>query len=339
MPPIRVGLVGAGGIAARHAAAYRRHQHRIRLAAVADIDQPRATALAATCGAQAYGDYSRMLSDADIDAVDICLPHHLHAPALLAAARAGKHILSEKPLCVSAVDVARIDAAVAAAGVTVMCMHNRLFSPVAVRARELLGQGLLGRHYQVRATDCFRNDAGRADLGWRATVATAGGGELIDTGYHPTYLVLWLAGGLPTDVLAMTSRHRLAFLEGEDSAQLLVRFDNGVLGHVVTSWAYQAPDCYEHFSVAGELGTLHCTRTRLEYRLNGADPVVLEFAKGNDIESAIEHFADCLATGARPLSDHHDGARALAVLLAAYESVRTRSVTPVRMAPEQVVAR
>ncbi|HEX9336962.1 MAG TPA: Gfo/Idh/MocA family oxidoreductase, partial [Pseudonocardiaceae bacterium] len=250
---------------------------------------------------------------------------------------AGRHVLCEKPLCVSADEAARIDAAVAAAGVTVMCMHNRLFSPVAVRARELLAQGLLGRRYEVRATDCFRNDAGLDRLGWRATLAEAGGGELIDTGYHPTYLVLWLAGGRPTDVLAMTSRHRLGYLEGEDSAQVLVRFDNGVVGHITTSWAYQAPDSYEHFAAAGELGALHATRTRLTYRRNGQEPVVQEFAKGNDIESAIDHFADCLATGTRPLSGHPDGALALAVILAAYESVRTGAVA--RVGDRQVAAR
>ena len=75
-------------------------------------------------------------------------------------------------------------------------------------------------------------------MGWRASAATSGGGELIDTGYHPTYLMLHLAGGTPVEVAAMLSTHRLTFAEGEDSAQLLIRFDNGVVGQLVTSWAY-----------------------------------------------------------------------------------------------------
>ncbi|HEY3611837.1 MAG TPA: Gfo/Idh/MocA family oxidoreductase [Pseudonocardiaceae bacterium] len=323
MQPIHVGLVGAGGIATRHAAAYRKLQPRIRLSAVADVLPGRAEELARNCAADVYVDYSRMLSDAEIDAVDICLPHQLHAPAVLAAVRAGKHVLCEKPLCTTAADAATIATEVAASGVTVMCMHNRLYSPVLTHVRELLRRGELGTRYEVRASDCFRNPADAADLGWRTSVAACGGGELIDTGYHPVYLVLALAGGRPTDVLAMTSRHRMSFLEGEDSAQLLVRFDNGVQGHVATSWAY---DSDEHFAVAGELGTLRATRTRLTHRRPGGQPVVTEFAKGNDIEAAVEHFADCLATGARPLSTHEDGATALAVILAAYDSVRTRAV-------------
>lgn len=295
--------------------------------------------LAEDSRAAVYGDYLEMLSGADIDAVDICLPHHLHAPAVLAAARHGKHILCEKPLCLSLEEADRITTAVEAAGVTLMCSHNRLFSPVAVKARELLAEGLLGRLYEVRATDCFVNDADLGQLDWRARLDACGGGELIDTGYHPAYLVLALAGGTPTDVIAMTSRHRLTFMEGEDSAQVLVRFDNGVVGHIATSWAYQAPECYEHFSAAGEHGTLHSSRTQLTYRLDGQEPVTLAFAKGNGIEAGIEHFADSLARGSRPLHTHREGTEVLAMILAAYESAATRSVVSVRLGSRQVAAR
>ena len=96
------------------------------------------------------------------------------------------------------------------------------------------------RVYEVRTTDSFYNDFDPATMGWRASAQTSGGGELIDTGYHPTYLLLHLAGGMPVEATAMLSTHRLTFMEGEDSAQVLVRFDNGVVGQMVTSWAYDA---------------------------------------------------------------------------------------------------
>jgi predicted dehydrogenase len=339
MQPIRVGLVGAGGIAARHAIAYRKLQRHIRLTAVTDIDADRAASLAGNFAAATYDDFSRMLADADIEAVDICLPHHAHARAVLAAIAAGKHVLCEKPLCTTMADAALIDAAATAARVTVMCMHNRLFSPVVTQARDLLAGGLLGRVYQVRATDCFRNELDGAALGWRASVAATGGGELIDTGYHPTYLVLTLAGDRPAEVVALTSRHRLSFLEGEDSAQVLVRFEGGAVGQIATSWAYQAPDSYEHFSVAGELGSMSATRTRLTYRRDGEPPVTLHYAKGDDITAAIEHFAACLAEGTRPRCTHEDGATTLAVLRAAYDSVVTGAVTPVDVVDRRAAVR
>ena len=79
-----------------------------------------------------------MLAEADIDAVDICLPHHLHKDAIVAAARAGKHILCEKPLCLTPEEAAEVDAAVAEAGVTLMCAHNQLFLPAVAKAKELI---------------------------------------------------------------------------------------------------------------------------------------------------------------------------------------------------------
>jgi predicted dehydrogenase len=108
-------------------------------------------------------------------------------------------------------------------------------------------RGLLGAIYEVRTSDTFYNDFNPANMGWRAKSTTSGGGELMDTGYHPTYLLLHLAGVSPVEATALLSQHRLHFMEGEDSAQVLVRFDNDVVGHLVTSWAYDPPPGTERF--------------------------------------------------------------------------------------------
>jgi hypothetical protein len=133
------------------------------LAAVADPIAVNAHGRADELGATVYSDYRTMLEQADIDAVDICLPHHLHKDAIVAAARAGKHVLCEKPLCLTSEEAAEVAAAVEESGITLMCAHNQL-----------------------------------------------------DTGYHPTYLLLHLAGGAPVEVASMLSTHRLSFMEGED---------------------------------------------------------------------------------------------------------------------------
>ena len=89
-----------------------------------------------------------------------------------------------------------------------MCSHNQLFLPAVAKAREMIEGGLLGKVYEARTTDIFINSGLSAKtIGWRGARSTAGGGELIDTGYHPTYLLLHLVGSEPVQVTAMLARH------------------------------------------------------------------------------------------------------------------------------------
>ncbi|MFW6597250.1 Gfo/Idh/MocA family protein [Propionibacteriaceae bacterium Y2011] len=325
--PIRVGLIGGGGIASIHLKGYAANADRISVTAVADVDPETRATRAAELGATPYEDFRELITDSDVHAVDICLPHHLHAEAILAAVSAGKHVLCEKPLCLTREEAAAIEQAIAEHDVTLMCAHNQLFLPPVSKATELLRSGLLGQVYEVRTTDCFHNDFDPDSMGWRAHRSTSGGGELIDTGYHPTYLLLHFAGAEPTAVSAMLSTHRLTFSESEDSAQVMVRFANGVLGNLVTSWAYQPADCTERFSVVGELGALWATKAgELTYRLRTGETESFPSTQGVMFPAQMAHFADCLAQGTRPVNDHTDGIRALNVILAAYESAETGRV-------------
>jgi predicted dehydrogenase len=270
-----------------------------------------------------------MVAGADIDAVDICLPHHLHRDAIVAAAEAGKHILCEKPLCLSADEAADVREAVTKAGVTLMCAHNQLFMPAVAKAKELLEAGTIGTVYEVRTTDSFYNDFDPSSMGWRASAKTSGGGELIDTGYHPTYLMLHLAGGKPVEATAMLSTHRLKFMEGEDSAQVLIRFDNGVVGQLVTSWAYQPATSTERFSAVGELGSLTSDGTTLSYTLRTGESETFSFEPVDTFTAEIGHFAGALTDRTRPIHTEEEGIAVLGILLAAYEGSRNKTVAPV----------
>jgi predicted dehydrogenase len=326
---VKVGLVGGGGITRAHVRGYLAHADRIAVTAVADIDADAAGARAAELGAKAYTDYREMIATGDVDAVDICLPHHLHADAIVAAAEAGKHVLCEKPLCLTPEEARRVADAVRGHGVTLMCAHNQLFFPSVAKAKDLLVAGLLGTVYEVRTTDSFHNDFDPANMGWRASARTSGGGELIDTGYHPTYLLLHLADAEPVEATAMLSTHRLTFMEGEDSAQVLVRFAGGVVGQMTTSWAYDAAPGTEKFSVVGELGSLSGTATSVTYRLRTGEEETFTYEETDSFVDEIGAFATCLQTGTRPLHTETEGIAVLGVLLAAYEGARTGTIAPV----------
>ena len=334
MHKIKVGLIGAGGIAGAHVKGYLANPDTTVLVAVADPDAHNAGRRADLAGASVYASYTDMLEQADIDAVDICLPHHLHKDAIVAAAAAGKHILCEKPLCMTADEAAEVTAAVEAAGVTLMCAHNQLFAPAVAKARELIDGGLLGKVYEVRTTDSFFNDFDPEKMGWRAKAVTSGGGELIDTGYHPSYLLMHLAGGSPIEVAAMLSTHRLTFMEGEDSAQVLVRFDNGVVGTITTSWAYIPSANTERFSAVGELGSLYSDGTVLTYRLRSGEEERLEFEPVEEFAAEIGHFARSILDGTRPIHTEKEGVEVLGIILAAYQSALTKTISPVLRSAE-----
>lgn len=326
---IKVGLIGGGGIADAHIRGYRAYADVIKVTAVADVMDQTARRRAAELDAVAYLDFRQMILEADLDAVDICLPHYLHAEAIIAAAESGKHILCEKPLCLTVQEADRVRLAIEAAGVTLMCAHNQLFLPPVAKAKELLDQGILGTVYEVHTTDSFYNDFDPQNMGWRAAAATSGGGELIDTGYHPTYLMLHLAGGSPAEATALLSRHRLRFMEGEDSAQVLVRFDNGVVGHLVTSWAYDPPPGTEKLSVVGERGSLLSDGRSLVVTLRGSGSQTYDFEDVDTYVSEIGHFAECLSSGTRPLHTEKEGIEVLGLILAAYEGARGRTIAAV----------
>jgi len=334
MSTIKVGLMGGGGIVDAHIRGYRAYADAIKVTAVADVADETACRRAAELDAAAYTDFRQMILEAELDAVDICLPHHLHAEAIVAAAQAGKHILCEKPLCLTVEQADRVRQVVSAAGVTLMCAHNQLYLPAVAKAKELLDQGVLGAVYEVRTTDCFYNDFHPESIGWRASVVTSGGGELMDTGYHPTYLMLHFACGSPMEATALLSRHRLSFMEGEDSAQVLVRFDNGVVGQLLTSWAYDPPPGTERFSIVGESGTLRSDGMSLMLTRRGSSNETYDFEAVDSYALEIGHFADCLRTGRRPLHTEKEGIDVLCLILAAYEGARTRTIAAVARSAE-----
>lgn len=324
---IKIGLIGCGGIAEPHVNGYLKIPGEARVTAVCDVVAENAQKRAQQVGgAEIFSDYHDMLAHTDVDAVDICLPHHLHKDAIVTAARAGKHILCEKPLCLTVEEANEVQQAVNESGVTLMCAHNQLFLPAVKRAKELLTSGELGQVYEIRTTDSFFNNFNPATMGWRAHRSTSGGGELIDTGYHPTYLLLYLADSVPTEVTAMLSTHRLKFMDGEDSAQVLVRFADGSVGNIVTSWAYEAAPITEKLSVVTEKGSLYSYGEGLYYKQRGGETVHIELPGVDTFAAEIADFILCLREKRRPINTEVEGINVLKVILGAYQSVAEKRI-------------
>lgn len=321
---LRIALIGTGGIANGHAQGAEALSDLVQVTALCDTDPARLARFSKRFpDAVAVSDWRELLARDDIDAFDVCLPHHLHAPCITDAANAGKHVLCEKPLCMNEREADAITEAIERNRVTLMCAHNQVFDPAVRRAKQLLDEGAIGHMWQVRTMDCFtaRNYAPGA-WGWRGDKATMGGGVLIDTGYHPSYLLLHLAGQRPKSVCAMVSKHSANSLEGEDTAEVLVSFENGVRGAIHTSWAYDAPSGNWQFHMIGDKGQLYGRGNKIYVQPTGFHQgAMIELGAVNVFAEEMRHFAESLQNGTRPVQDHQDGIDVLKLILGAYRSV------------------
>ena len=323
---VRLGLIGCGGISAGHMRGVLEHANKIRAVALADINERSLGARDEQLGGglAKFTDWRKMLREMkdEIDAVDICLPHHLHKAAIVDAARAGKHILCEKPLCLNLHEAAEIGRVLKRTRVTYMSGHNQLFLPFLRTVKQMIESKRLGRIFWIRSQDCFMLRTTPKRMGWRANVVTQGGGELIDTGYHPTYRLLYLAGSKPAAVRATFGQYSLK-LDAEDTAAVQVRFENGIIGEIFTSWAFRLPHGTHQVHVIGEKGEVFGSGTNLYYRPDGfEEPARMTFPQVASFTAQIEHFADCLRTGKRPIHGFEEGRDVLKVILDAAESAK-----------------
>ena len=195
----RVGIIGCGRIAEQgHLPGYAELAGRIAVVAVADPAAERRDLLGDRFQIppdSRYAEYRNLLARDDLDYVDICLPHHLHHAATIAAAEAGHNILLEKPLAANEDEALAMIAAVEKAGVVFSLIHNYSRQRVPSRVLELVHAGAIGTPYLVRF-EGFGNyhyqGTAAYDPGWRAKAGRGGGGALLDNGYHSIYLARYL---------------------------------------------------------------------------------------------------------------------------------------------------
>lgn len=200
-----------------------RKAERCQLAAIASRGADRARAVADTLAIpKALGSYEALLSDGDIDAVYIPLPNHLHAEWTIAAARAGKHVLCEKPLALSAADAQNMVDVCASEGVRLMEAFMYRLHPSWVAVRELVASGRIGRLRTVQSCFSYFND----DPKNIRNVLEYGGGALLDIGCYSVNLSRMLFEGEPARVAASVTRDPATGVDVLTTA--ILEFEGGV---------------------------------------------------------------------------------------------------------------
>ncbi|KRQ10125.1 Gfo/Idh/MocA family protein [Bradyrhizobium manausense] len=345
---IRFGLLGCGRIAKRHSELLGgNHIDRASLVAVCDVVKPRADALGAKFGVDAYDNLDEFLARKDIDAVAVLTPSGMHPQHAIACARAGKHVVVEKPMALRLQDADDMIRACDEAGVKLFVVKQNRFNVPVVKAREALEAGRFGRLVlgTVRVRWC-RDQAYYDQDAWRGTWAYDGG-VLTNQASHHIDMLEWFFG----DVVSVHARATTALVkvETEDTAVATLKFRNGALGVIEATTAVRPKDLEGSLSILGEKGTVEIAGFAVNQirHWNFVDPlpsdklVVEKFSVnppnvyGFGHQAYYQHVVDCLLHQSAALVDGLQGRKSLELISALYESIETGQEVALRFEPRR----
>src|SRR5580693_9079738 len=333
---IRFGLLGCGRIAKRHSELLGgNHISGASLAAVCDPIPARADPIGSKFDVPAHHDMDQFLARKDIDVVSVLTPSGLHPQHVIACAKAGKHVVVEKPMALRLQDADDMIRACDEAGVKLFIVKQNRFNVPVVKAREALVAGRFGRLILGTVRVRWRRDQAYYDQDkWRGTWAYDGG-VLTNQASHHIDMLEWFFG----DVVSVHARAvtALAKIETEDTAVATLKFRNGALGIIEATTAARPTDLEGSLSILGEKGTVEIAgfavnqirHWRFVDELASDKDVVEKFSVnppnvyGFGHQAYYQHVIDCLVHQRAALVDGLEGRKSLELISALYESIET----------------
>ena len=325
--PVNYAVVGTG-IGRFHAQGISEMPEKTRLISICDVDEAAASAAAKEFKAESYTTrYADLLRRKDVDALSLCVPHDLHCEMAVAAARAGKHILVEKPLAVTMKEANEVIAAAKENRVKLMTGHNMRYMGQHAKAKELVDQDVIGKPFMMVASVHVFALPG----GFRRSLKRQGGGALIDSGVHRFDLIRWIMG----DVKRLYGKKGRFFnmeMEGEDTAVVLMEFVSGAVGTFTCSWSAKAPKNEEFLQIYGTKGSIITTYNGQSLEMRSDTPpagwqelssFVFPIDQAGSIKLELADFADSIILDREPSITGEDGKKSLELTLATYLSSDT----------------
>lgn len=321
---LRIALLGCGGVAKRYRRTYAGLQH-VRVVSAVDVNEAEARQAAEELKSERASGRIEDVFAADVDAVVISTPNHLHAEHAIAALEAGKHVLLQKPMARSVAECDAILDASGRSGRTLGMYMNLLDHPLFRDIRRLVSEGRLGSIAVFSARLAHRGGLawGGADVNWRASRDSTGGGSFIQLAVHYQHLMRWLLGQQVTAVQAVATNFACPHLEGDDIMMAQYRLSGGSLGEIQTSWCCME----EHVSLLGTKGSVHyrdnhvveftadtgafegeCLRVKGDGSFERFEDVLPpEWDDSENPWNQHRRFCEALATGSAPEVTGHDG--------------------------------
>lgn len=338
MRKIGFGIIGCGVIADFHANAVFGLPEDAVLVGVADARYESAVRFANMKQVRAFGSVEELLACEEIDVVTICTPSGFHAEVAVAAANAGKHIIVEKPMAITAEQLDRMEEACEKNGVVLSSIAQSRFTNGVRMAKQAVEDGLLGRlvcadiYMKFNRTQEYYNSGG-----WRGTKAIDGGGALMNQGIHGVDLLLYLAGDVKS--VYAVSKTLARKIEVEDTLSAVLEFKSGATG-VIQATTSVYPGYPRRLELNGDRGTIVLEEgalVRWDIENDVRQDIVLQppmhssAATPTAISSDYHtrQFKDvirALRTGTKPLIDIREGRRPVDLILAIYRSAEERRV-------------
>jgi len=340
LPSLGFGIVGLGLIADFHAQAIA-GVTGCTLRGVCGRTQDKADAFAAKHGAAfATCSLETMLGRPDIDVVCIATPSGAHLEPAVAAARAGKHIIIEKPIEISLERIDTLLAACRETGVKLLPIFQARYGKGARTLKAAINAGRFGRLVLASAYVKWHRTAGYYHQSWHGTKALDGGGALINQAIHAVDLLQWFAG-MPSEVFSWSTRRVHTGIEVEDTASATLRFPHGALGSIEATTA-AFPGWARKLEICGENGSAVLEDDRIarwDFRdSRPEDEVILQarpdplMRSGASAPNSISHhghmrqiqnLADSIRSGVRLEVDGPEARKAVALILSLYDSAQT----------------
>jgi predicted dehydrogenase len=332
---VKVGIIGSQFQADIHAAAIQIMPEEAEVVAVASPTPGNAEKLAERYKIpRVFHDYRDMLKEKDIEMVTISAPNVLHAQMTIDCANAGKHIVCEKPLCMTLEEADEMIEVCQKQGVLLMYAEELFFTPKYVKAKEMADQGAFGKLYMIK--QCEKHFGPHAPWFW--DIDKSGGGSFFDLGCHGIAFCYWFLDRpkIKNVLCQMGTYVHNEITKADDNALCIIEFDNNAIGFVENSWARRG-GMEDRIEVYGEGGV-----TYADLHMGNALPTYSEYGFGYAVEKApttkgwtwpvfeelwnygfpqeFHHFARCVRGKEEPKATGEDGRVVMEAILAGYQS-------------------
>jgi len=328
MKDVRWGIVGCGDVAERKSGPALYGVENSSVVAVMSRKEEKAKGFAERHGvSKYYTDADELIADPDVNAVYIGTPPSAHPEFVLKAAKAGKHVLCEKPMSPSVTECRKMIDACRKAEVQLMIAFYRRFYPVVIKMKDLLADGVIGEPTRVHATCGFYSQITReSERAWFIDPAISGGGFLVDVATHRLDLMTMFFGAA-AQVGAFVGTQTLD-IDVDDASSLLIKFQGGIHGSLLGNWNSGANTDY--FEIQGTKGRMY------SHNLSSKGELKVETIFGNQEFSLpspkpvhlylVDHFVQSLLSNTPNSLDGDQGILATQITEAAYESAQSQKI-------------